>query len=63
MPVVTQGIVNAGLVKAGLVSYEASPLGPELVINGNFGNGDTGWTGLNVVNGVANTISTRVSGY
>ena len=56
MPVVTQGIVNAGIVKAGLVSYEASPLGPELVINGNFGNGATGWLGLDVVDGVARTI-------
>ena len=33
-------------------------LGPELVINGDFSNGDTGWIGMNVVDGVANTIDT-----
>ena len=58
MPIVTQGIVTAGIVEAGLVSYEAPTLGPELVTNGNFSNGATGWIGMNVVDGVANTIST-----
>ena len=58
MPIVTQGIVTAGIVEAGLVSYEAPTLGPELVTNGNFSNGATGWIGMNVADGVANTIST-----
>jgi len=36
----------------------ALSLGTEEVTNGDFENGDTGWTGLNVVGGVANTIAT-----
>jgi len=34
------------------------PFGSEEVINGDFENGDAGWTGLNVAGGVANTVST-----
>jgi len=60
MSVVTQGIVNAGLVETGIVKdiSGADILGAELVANGDFENGDTGWTGLDVVGGVARTIST-----
>jgi len=35
--------------------------GDELVVNGDFENGATGWTGMNVTGGVANTISTTGS--
>jgi len=32
--------------------------GSEIVINGNFDDGTTGWTGLDVIDGVARTVST-----
>ena len=32
--------------------------GPEIVTNGNFDDGTTGWTGLSVIDGVARTLDT-----
>ena len=51
-------MIGLGISIVSSAGNGAPALGAELVTNGDFENGDTGWTGLNVVNGVANTIST-----
>ena len=55
-----QNVADGAQLQAAFAAIDSSIaiLRPELVINGDFSNGDTGWVGMNVVNGVANTIDT-----
>ena len=54
-----QNVCNGRQLKDAFISINtaADTLWPELVTNGDFENGATGWDSINVVDGVANTIN------